>query len=161
MPRLRTGNQRNVGEDKVCPPLKRHLVWRFFRELLEDRAPIPLILGSSLRFHDSWGDNVRNPASSTVCLFLFASLVTLSCVAGDSSSNNSSKPVNRGLSIPYPTDVLTYHYSPSRQGSTPQETTLTPSNVNSTSFGKVGFYAVDGKVDAQPLTSTSNSSTAA
>jgi hypothetical protein len=119
--------------------------------LLEDRAAIPHILGSSLRFHDSWGDNVRNPASSTFSIFLFASLVTLSCVAGDSSSNNPSKPVNRGLPIPYATDVLTYHYSPSRQGSTVQETTLTPSNVNSTSFGKVAFYTVDGKVDAQPL----------
>ena len=34
---------------------------------------------------------------------------------------------------------------------TSQETILTPSNVNSSSFGKVGFFSVDGKVDAQPL----------
>lgn len=78
-------------------------------------------------------------------------LLTLSCVGADSSSPQPSKPVNRGLPIPYPTDVLTYHYNVFRQGSTLQETTLTPSNVNSTNFGKVGFYAVDGKVDAQPL----------
>src|ERR1035438_1465803 len=26
-----------------------------------------------------------------------------------------------------------------------------PDNVNSTSFGKTGFFSVDGKVDAQPL----------
>jgi len=53
--------------------------------------------------------------------------------------------------IPYPTDVLTYHYNVFRQGSTLQETILTTSNVNSGSFGKIGFYTVDGKVDAQPL----------
>ena len=34
---------------------------------------------------------------------------------------------------------------------TSQETTLTPANVNSAAFGKVGFFSVDGKVDAQPL----------
>ncbi len=32
-----------------------------------------------------------------------------------------------------------------------QETTLNLSNVNSTSFGKIAFLSVDGKVDAQPL----------
>ena len=60
-------------------------------------------------------------------------------------------PAGQNLAIQYPTDVLTYHYNVFRQGSTLQETTLTPSNVNSSTFGKVGFYAVDGKVDAQPL----------
>ena len=55
------------------------------------------------------------------------------------------------LSIPYPTDVLTYHYNIYRWGVTMQETTLTPGNVNVNSFGKVGFFSVDGKVDAQPL----------
>ncbi len=50
-----------------------------------------------------------------------------------------------------PTDVLTYHYDITRQGVTSQETILTPSNVNSSSFGKVSFFSVDGKVDAQPL----------
>jgi hypothetical protein len=78
-------------------------------------------------------------------------LLTLPCVGADSSSPQSSKPVDQNISIPYPTDVITYHYNVLRQGSTLQETTLTPSNVNSTNFGKVGFYAVDGKVDAQPL----------
>lgn len=88
----------------------------------------------------------------------------LACAGTSSASNSSSKSPGSGspqpaksssggpaLGIPYPTDVLTYHYNVFRQGMTLQETTLTPANVNSTSFGKVAFFSVDGKVDAQPL----------
>jgi hypothetical protein len=53
--------------------------------------------------------------------------------------------------IGYAGDVVTYHYNPSREGANLLETTLSLSNVNSTSFGKTGFFSVDGKVDAQPL----------
>ena len=52
------------------------------------------------------------------------------------------------------TDVLTYHDNNSRTDADLTETTLTPANVNSADFGKVGFLAVDGKVDAQPLVKT-------
>ncbi|WP_263376914.1 outer membrane protein assembly factor BamB family protein [Granulicella aggregans] len=48
-------------------------------------------------------------------------------------------------------DVTTYHYDNARDGLNAQETTLTPANVNSSSFGLVGLFPVDGKVDAQPL----------
>ena len=48
-------------------------------------------------------------------------------------------------------DVTTYHYDNARDGLNARETTLTPGNVNSTSFGLLGVYPVDGKVDAQPL----------
>ena len=49
------------------------------------------------------------------------------------------------------TNVLTYHNDNARTGRYLNETTLTPGNVNSNSFGKIGFLDVDGKVDAQPL----------
>ncbi|WP_025599546.1 hypothetical protein [Burkholderia sp. WSM2230] len=52
---------------------------------------------------------------------------------------------------PPSTDVLTYHNDVARTGQYLAETTLTPANVNPTTFGKVGFLPVDGKVDAQPL----------
>ena len=48
-------------------------------------------------------------------------------------------------------DVTTYHYDVARDGLNAKETILTPANVNSTQFGKIGFDTVDGKVDAQPL----------
>lgn len=48
-------------------------------------------------------------------------------------------------------DVTTYHYDNTRQGLNAQETSLTLANVNSTTFGLLGTYPVDGKVDAQPL----------
>ncbi len=48
-------------------------------------------------------------------------------------------------------DVTTYHFDVARDGLNAKETILTPANVNSTRFGKVGFDTVDAKVDAEPL----------
>ena len=48
-------------------------------------------------------------------------------------------------------DVTTYHFDVARDGLNAQETILTPGNVNATQFGRIGFDAVDGKVDAEPL----------
>lgn len=48
-------------------------------------------------------------------------------------------------------DVTTFHDDNARDGLNAQETTLTLSNVNPTQFGKVGFDATDGLVDAEPL----------
>ena len=48
-------------------------------------------------------------------------------------------------------DVTTFHYDAARDGLNAKETILTPTNVNSANFGKLGLLALDGKVDAQPL----------
>src|SRR5580700_7469731 len=47
--------------------------------------------------------------------------------------------------------VFTSRYDNARTGQNPEETILTPTNVNSTGFGKVFSYAVDGQIYAQPL----------
>lgn len=48
-------------------------------------------------------------------------------------------------------DVLTNRYDGARSGANLSETTLTPANVNTTRFGKLYSYPVDGAVYAQPL----------
>jgi hypothetical protein len=48
-------------------------------------------------------------------------------------------------------DILTYHDNNARTGLNSSETTLTLSNVNSGSFGKLFTLSVDGLVDGQPL----------
>lgn len=48
-------------------------------------------------------------------------------------------------------NVLTYHNNNFRNGQYRTETSLTLANVNSASFGKIGFLPVRGLVDAEPL----------
>jgi len=48
-------------------------------------------------------------------------------------------------------DVTTYHNDNARTGQNLGETILTPSNVNTSTFGKLWVLAADGKVDAEPL----------
>ena len=47
--------------------------------------------------------------------------------------------------------VMTWHNDAARTGQNLTETLLSPSNVNSTSFGLLFTLPVDGKVDAEPL----------
>lgn len=50
-----------------------------------------------------------------------------------------------------PVQVLTANYDNERTNANLQERTLNPSNVNKDSFGKLGSFAVDGQIYAQPL----------
>lgn len=80
-------------------------------------------------------------------------------------SNSGGKVTSEAalLTVSAATDVLTWHNDVARTGQNPTETILTTSNVNSAQFGKLGFYQVDGLVDAQPLyasnVATSNNGT--
>jgi len=75
--------------------------------------------------------------------------VVVSNSAGNATSNPAALTVN--AAAPATTDVLTYHNDIARTGQNLTETTLTTGNVTSAKFGKLGFYSVDGLVDAQPL----------
>jgi hypothetical protein len=48
-------------------------------------------------------------------------------------------------------DMTTYHNDLARTGANTSEAILSPSNVSPSRFGKLGSYAVDGQVYAQPL----------
>jgi hypothetical protein len=76
-------------------------------------------------------------------LYCFASVTILLC---------SAEIVARGLR-PSPSSVriTTWHNDNAHTGQYLQETILTPRNVNSSSFGKLGSYSVDGQIYAQPL----------
>ena len=73
-------------------------------------------------------------------------------VVSNSLGKATSTPATLTVtSTSQPVDVTTYHYDNARSGANQAETTLTPANVNSTTFGKLGVYPVDGLVDGQPL----------
>jgi hypothetical protein len=71
--------------------------------------------------------------------------------AGGSTTSRSAVLTVTSGAAPAGTDVLTYKNDLSRSGQNLSETTLTPANVASSSFGLLRNLAVDGKVDAQPL----------
>ncbi len=83
----------------------------------------------------------------SLTLFVFAAILPAGCSSSSPVVNSSPPPGGS----PSSTDVITYHYDNQRTGQNLNETTLTPANVNSTKFGKLGEFTVDGKVDAQPL----------
>ena len=83
------------------------------------------------------------------------------CGSGGSSSTNATSTMASGtpdrngvVSSGPPTDVLTYHNDFMRTGQNLTETALTPTTVNSSTFGLLRILAADGVVDATPLVVT-------
>lgn len=80
-----------------------------------------------------------NPGSYTVVATVY-----------DNSGRVSRTTTTAAVNDP-PSAVTTYHNDNARTGQQLNETILTPSNVNSSSFGKKYSFPVDGQVYAQPL----------
>jgi hypothetical protein len=77
--------------------------------------------------------------------------VQVSNSLGSMTSNPVMLTVNAKVAPTGNASVLTYHNDVARTGQNLNETILTPGNVNSTNFGKIGFLMVDGLVDGEPL----------
>ncbi len=78
------------------------------------------------------------------------------CNGGSSSSSPGTSGSAPGNPAPPPSgasaaDVLTWHNDAARSGQYLVETTLTPTAVNATNFGRTALWSVDGLVNAQPL----------
>lgn len=64
---------------------------------------------------------------------------------------DSSKSADATVNVTTLTGVFTRQYDNARSGLNPNETVLTPANVNTNTFGKLCSYAVDGETKAEPL----------
>ena len=101
---------------------------------------------ASLTLTPGSAQNVTLTAGTTAATG--ASTVTFGGTAGALSHTATLALTVQTPPIP---DVTTYHFDNSRDGLNAQETVLTPANVTSSTFGKIGFFNSDGQVDAQPL----------
>jgi chitodextrinase len=76
-----------------------------------------------------------------------AGVVTITATAvGD-----NTKTATATIGVTDLSGVLTYHNNPSRDGTNQKEYALTPSNVTTSTFGKLFSCATDGTMYAQPL----------
>lgn len=104
-----------------------------------------------------WQKNGTAIAGATTSLYTTSPVTTsdsgsqFRVVVSNSAGQITSNPATLTVVTAVGVDVVTYHNDNARTGQNLNETILTLTNVNSTNFGKLAFFATDGKVDAQPL----------
>jgi hypothetical protein len=108
----------------------------------------------------TWAVDGLAGGNSNVGTISAAGLYTAPATAGDhsvtvTSMADPSKIAKASVKVnplpPVISGVLTERYDLARTGQNVSETILTPSNVNSATFGKIASYPVDGAIYAQPL----------
>jgi hypothetical protein len=126
-------------------------------------------VGSSVQFKatGTYSDNSTKDVTSSVMWASskpsFATIVattglatgvaagTTQITAKQANVTSSNDALTVTATVASSVDVVTHHYDISRSGANTHETILTTSNVNSTGFGKVAEFKVDGQIDGQIL----------
>jgi IPT/TIG domain len=105
--------------------------------------------GSTVTFNETTASPTSWSATSITTLVpVGATTGNVIVTVGGQASNEYAFEVSGGT---MPGDAITWRYDNSRDGVNPNETTLTTANVNSTTFGKVGEFTVNGRIDGEVL----------
>ncbi|HEY6512468.1 MAG TPA: pyrrolo-quinoline quinone, partial [Burkholderiaceae bacterium] len=96
------------------------------------------------------GGNASVGTISTTGLYTPSQRVASHAITA-TSVQDPSKSGNAAVTVQLMRGVLTHHNDNMRSGLNPLEAVLTPGNVTTATFGKLGVLPVDGPVYAQPL----------
>lgn len=115
--------------------------------------------GASVVLFDG-GVALANPMANSLGLFSTNVVLTygshqlsaVQSIGGQTSAPSANDSFTVLLSTgPGSIDVTTYHYDLARSGLNTNEIYLAPTNVSSSTFGKIASFPVDGYIYAQPL----------
>jgi len=121
-------------------------------------ATFQVVANGSTPLTYQWYRNGTAISSATAATYTTAPVMTSDngakfyVIVGNSEGSTTSNTVTLTVgAAASAADVLTFKNDTARTGQNLAETTLTPANVTSSTFGLLRVLAVDGKVDAQPL----------